>query len=251
MIYRPLGSTGLRCSLIGLGTVKLGRNSGVKYPTAFDLPSDAQALELLSAAKELGINLIDTAPAYGESEARLGQLLPQVAGDWVICSKVGESWDGTQSRYDFTPEHAQQSIERSLRRLGRERLDVVLIHSNGEDRKIIENYGTLDALAALKSAGKIGAVGLSAKSAEGVMLACSAGADVVMATLNPDYLEEQGAIAAAGEAGVGVMVKKALASGHLGAQALSFVAAQAGVSTIVIGTLNTEHLRANCAAACG
>ena len=63
MELRPLGATGLAVSPLGLGTVKFGRNAGVKYPRPFDLPSDQQALTLLETAWELGINLLDTAPA--------------------------------------------------------------------------------------------------------------------------------------------------------------------------------------------
>ena len=68
MELRPLGATGLQVSPLGLGTVKFGRNQGVKYPQAFNLPSDREALALLELAWDLGINLLDTAPAYGESE---------------------------------------------------------------------------------------------------------------------------------------------------------------------------------------
>lgn len=61
-LHRPLGSTGLRISPLGLGTVKLGRDQGVKYPSGFAIPDDDQARQLLTLARELGINLIDTAP---------------------------------------------------------------------------------------------------------------------------------------------------------------------------------------------
>ena len=71
--HRPLGSTGLRVSPLGLGTVKLGRDQGVKYPNGFTIPDDAAARALLDQARALGINLIDTAPAYGVSEQRLGR----------------------------------------------------------------------------------------------------------------------------------------------------------------------------------
>ena len=74
-LHRPLGSTGLSVSPLGLGTVKLGRDQGVKYPNGFTIPDDQQALQLLGLARELGINLLDTAPAYGSSEQRLGPLL--------------------------------------------------------------------------------------------------------------------------------------------------------------------------------
>lgn len=52
--HRPLGNTGLSVSPLGLGTVKLGRNQGVKYPQQFELPDDKQALELLALAQDLG-----------------------------------------------------------------------------------------------------------------------------------------------------------------------------------------------------
>ena len=71
MVSRSLGQTGLIVSRIGLGTTKLGRNTDVKYPKAFALPSDKQVRELLDTALTSGVNLIDTAPAYGASEARL------------------------------------------------------------------------------------------------------------------------------------------------------------------------------------
>ena len=60
--YRALGDTGLRVSPLGLGTVKLGRDQGVKYPSGFTIPDDYEAKLLLAQARDLGINLIDTAP---------------------------------------------------------------------------------------------------------------------------------------------------------------------------------------------
>jgi len=73
---RPLGSTGMLVSPLGLGTVKFGRNEQVKYPRPFAIPDDRRVAELLALALDLGINLLDTAPAYGSSEARIGKLLP-------------------------------------------------------------------------------------------------------------------------------------------------------------------------------
>ena len=64
---RPLGLSGLQLSVLGLGTVKLGRNTDVKYPQDFELPSDEAILNLLEVAGSLGINYLDTAPAYGLS----------------------------------------------------------------------------------------------------------------------------------------------------------------------------------------
>ena len=99
---RTFGSTDILVSPIGLGTVKLGRDQGVKYPSHFTIPDDDAALHLISIAQDLGINLIDTAPAYGNSEQRLGKLLKDRRQDWVICSKVGEEYADGESFFDFS-----------------------------------------------------------------------------------------------------------------------------------------------------
>ncbi len=251
MIYRPLGGTGMQVSLIGLGTVKLGRNTAVKYPRDFSLPTDDEARLLLRTARELGINLLDTAPAYGTSESRLGDLISGERAQWILCSKVGEMFEGGVSRYDFSEAHTRASVETSLTRLRTDHLDILLIHSDGRDDEILSRFGTLEVLKALKAEGKARAVGISVKSEAGLRAAIAAGADVVMATLNRAYLAERQAIAAAAQSGIGVLVKKALSSGHQGPEDLSFVAAQPGVSSMVIGTINPDHLRANCLAVTG
>src|SRR3990167_7608998 len=89
---RSLGQTGIEVSVIGLGTVKFGRNQGVKYPVSFQLPSDQELEVLVNTAFDLGMNLLDTAPAYGMSEERLGKLLQSKRPDWVISTKVGEEF---------------------------------------------------------------------------------------------------------------------------------------------------------------
>jgi aryl-alcohol dehydrogenase-like predicted oxidoreductase len=103
MAHRALGNTGISVSVLGLGTVKLGRSEQLKYPAPFTLPDDDAARRLLDAARDAGINLLDTAPAYGSSEARLGALLAGRRHDWVICTKAGESFDAGRSRHDFSP----------------------------------------------------------------------------------------------------------------------------------------------------
>ena len=105
--HRPLGSTGFYVSPLGLGTVKLGRDQGVKYPNGFTIPDDQQALALINQARDLGINLLDTAPAYGISEERLGHLLQGQRDNWVIVSKVGEEFVEGESAYDFSAAHTR------------------------------------------------------------------------------------------------------------------------------------------------
>ena len=159
-LHRPLGSTGLTVSPLGLGTVKLGRDQGVKYPNGFSIPDDAAARALLHQARELGINLLDTAPAYGISEERLGPLLRGQRQDWVIVSKVGEEFINGASLFDFSPAHTRLSVERSLKRLETEHIELLLVHSDGNDLAILHDSGVYATLAELKREGKIGAFGL-------------------------------------------------------------------------------------------
>ncbi|MEM7100560.1 MAG: aldo/keto reductase [Pseudomonadota bacterium] len=245
LVSRPLGKTGLEVAPLALGTVKLGRDKGVKYPNAFEIPNDQQARDLLREARDLGINLIDTAPAYGNSELRLGTLLADQRDAWTICTKVGEEWVNDTSHYNFTAEHCRMSVERSLTRLQTDRLDIVLVHSDGTDLKILNEHGTLEVLQELKQAGKILQVGISHKTVSGAQRAIALGADVIMATLNQDHRDEIDLIAEASQQGVGVLIKKALRSGHGSARDLSWVAGHAGVHSIVVGTTNPKHLAQN------
>lgn len=251
---RPLGQTGLEITPIGLGTVKLGRNQKVNYPGTFTLPDDDQASRLLAQARELGINLIDTAPAYGTSEERLGKLLAKERHHWVISTKVGEEFADGLSTFNFTPEHLRFSIERSLRRLRSDYLDMVLVHSDGNDCDIIEGYGVFAELEELKRAGLIRAYGMSTKTLEGGLLTAQH-ADAVMVTYNLNQRDEEAVIDKCYQLNKGVLIKKALASGHIHQahstrgdfvqDSMDFIFAHPGVSSAIIGTINPQHLRDN------
>lgn len=247
-----LGCLDIQVSRIGLGTVKFGRNQGVKYPTHFELPNDHEIQELLFTAQELGINLLDTAPAYGTSEERLGKLLIGERHDWVLCTKVGEEFLDGQSHFDFSAIGIQKSIERSLRRLKTDYLDIVLVHSNGDDVKLIEEDGVFETLQLLKEKGLIRALGMSTKTIEGGMLAVDQ-SDVVMVTYNLLQTEEQPVIAYAEQKQKGIFIKKAFASGHMEKIAgedpvqasMDFIFAEKGVTSVIVGTLNKNHLEHN------
>lgn len=245
MHYRTLGSTGIRVSALGLGTVKLGRNQQVSYPRAFELPDDESARRLLDCAAELGINLLDTAPAYGTSEIRLGALLRGRRQRWVLCTKVGEEFESGRSRFDFSADHVRYSVTRSLARLGTDCLDVVLIHSDGQDLDVLDHSDVLETLTDLRDAGWIRAIGMSHKTEAGGRRALALGCDVIMATLSADDRRESNLIREAHDHGCGVLVKKALGSGRAGLESLHFAAAHPGVSSVVVGTVDPSHLRAD------
>lgn len=260
---RALADTGLNISPIGLGTVKIGRNQGVKYPAGFELPDDQAASNLIAQAKDLGINLIDTAPAYGISEQRLGPLLQGQRHDWVICSKVGEEFENGESSFNFSPEHVRFSLERSLKRLNTDYIDMLLVHSDGNDVDIIERYGILGELAELKKQGLIRAFGMSTKTVEGGLLAAQH-SDCVMVTYNLKERGEQAVLDYCAANNKGALIKKALASGHITVNkepsghdlitgavdnnqdpvqaSMDFLFQHPGVTSAIIGTINPKHL---------
>ncbi len=252
MEKRRLGQSDIMISPLGLGTVKFGRNQGVKYPQAFDIPDMAHLADLLALAKDLGINVLDTAPAYGLSEERLGVLLKGQREDWVIVGKVGEEFEDGISSHNFTPAHFQMSLERSLKRLDTDYIDVLLIHSDGADMDILGNEDLIRCLQDFKDKGLVRAIGASTKTVEGGIKTLEL-MDVVMCAYNPSYTEERAVLDYAAAQGKAAILKKALASGHVddfgGADpvqaAMDFAFEHAGTSSVIVGTLNPEHLRDN------
>ncbi|MBX3385590.1 MAG: aldo/keto reductase [Phycisphaeraceae bacterium] len=263
MELRPLGKSGILVSPLGLGTVKIGRNRAVKYPggDGFALPTDDHVVDLLRTAAHVGINLLDTAPAYGTSEDRLGALLERedwLGGRdrWVICTKAGEEFDPAtaESRYDFSPHTIHASVERSLRRLRTDHLDAVLLHSDGRDGWIMQESGAVEALESLASRGVTRTIGISVKSIEGWRAAidrlATTGRGIVMTEFAPDEPEHQALALDSFTRGVGVLVKKGLASGHASdpASSIRAITSCPHVSSLIVGTLNPDHIRANAAA---
>jgi aryl-alcohol dehydrogenase-like predicted oxidoreductase len=251
---RKLGQTQLEISCLGLGTVKFGRNQQVKYPANFSLPTDREVSELLDCAAMLGVNLLDTAPAYGSSEQRLGRLLKD-RQQWVLCTKVGEEFLNGKSFFDFSAAHTRKSIDRSLRDMRTDYLDIVLIHSDGRDMHIIESTDCLPTLMALKDEGLIRAVGMSTKSLEGGLKAAEL-CDVVMVTYSPSAEADSEVIERAGSLNKGILIKKALNSGHdcqgkknSAAGNIQFALEHKGVSSVIVGTINPRHLTDNVTAA--
>jgi len=251
MYKRQLGSTGIEVSVLGLGTVKIGRNEQVKYPGGFELPDDKTVQVLFELAQSAGINFIDTAPAYGSSEQRLGELLPN-RHDWIIMTKVGEIFENGHSRFDFSYDFTINSVEQSLRKLRREQIDVVLVHSNGDDMTIINNEQVFEALENLKQRDLIRAYGMSTKTVEGGCWVVE-NADVVMATANLSNNDDLPVLERAKKLNKGVVVKKGLQSGHADSsaggggveKAFSHVLSQPGVSSMIVGTINPQHLMHN------
>lgn len=258
LTQNPLGSTGLIAGSLGLGTVKWGRNQGLKH-AAFELPADAICEELLAMAEEAGANLLDVAPAYGIAEERLGRLLSGKRDRFLLFSKTGEVFQDGQSSWDFTAEHTRRSVEESLRRLRTDCLDGVLLHCPRADLEVIINTPALEVLHGMKAQGKVRAVGISTMSLEGGLAAVPL-CDVLMVAWNTGFHEQQPVIDAAAAAGKGILLKKVLSSGDLsgppppeGMSAAEYrlraALALPGHPVVIAGTITPSHLAENLAAA--
>lgn len=213
------------------------------------MPSPDETADLLNGVLDLGINLIDTAPAYGVSEARIGESIAERRSEFVLCTKAGETFENGCSTFDFTSSGIRRSVRHSLRRLRTEVLDIVLLHSSGDDLAILNESDAAEALYDLREAGLVQAIGFSGKTLEGARAALG-WADVVMVEYHLDDPSHGAVITEADAAGVGVLVKKGLASGRLGpAEAVGFVLSNPGVASMVVGGLDLDHFRANLVAA--
>lgn len=245
MDRRPLGKSAVAVSAIGFGAFKIGRNQGTKYAAAYPLPDAAAVQRLIDGVLDLGINLFDTAPAYGVSEERLGAALGARRRDVVLSTKVGEAFEDGVSRYDFRRAAVIASLERSLRRLRTDAVDVTLVHAHRDDQAILDDGEVVDALIALRDRGLTRLIGWSGKTVAAAARAL-VWADVVMVEYHVDDTSHAAILDDAQARGVGVIVKKGLASGRLPpAAAIPFVLGHPAVASLVIGGLSLAHVAAN------
>jgi aryl-alcohol dehydrogenase-like predicted oxidoreductase len=147
---RDFGRTGLRVSPLGFGGAPIG-----------NLKTEQSAVtEILSALLDHGVNLIDTAHAYHGSEEAIGAAIGHRRDEFVLVSKCGTKWnqdDGLPPAW--TPEYIRATIDRSLRRMRTDRIDVMLLHSC--DLETLRLGDALDAAIEARDAGKVRFVGYS------------------------------------------------------------------------------------------
>jgi aryl-alcohol dehydrogenase-like predicted oxidoreductase len=160
MKQNPLGATGLMVSEIGFGAFAIGGNSS---NNSYGPTDDATSVAAIHTALELGCNFFDTADVYGygHSEEVLGLALRQVGATnrVVVASKVGGNFTTGRTLMDFSRAYIVSAVESSLRRLGRDYLDLYQLHNPPVD--VIESGEVFEALDDLKAAGKIRHGGVS------------------------------------------------------------------------------------------
>lgn len=156
MEKRTLGKTGMKVSVLGFGAAEIG----------FRKESPETVSRLLNAALDAGLNVIDTAECYDSgpdapgSEELIGRTAAHRRGDYYLLTKVGHT-AGLEGQ-DWDPEMMTRSIERSLQRLRTDCVDLIQLHTCGED--LLRKGDVIEVLRKARDAGKTRFIGYSGDS---------------------------------------------------------------------------------------
>ncbi len=163
-----IGKSGIEASVVGMGAWAIGGDS------MWGSSDDAESIRTIHYARELGVTLLDTAPAYGlgHSEEVVGKALLGRRGDYVLSTKCGLRWDGKDGALmmerdgvrivrNTRPESIAVEIEASLRRLQTDYIDIYIVHWQELPEFPCPIADTMGFLGELKKQGKIRAIGAS------------------------------------------------------------------------------------------
>ncbi len=213
MKYRILGATGLKVSVVGVGTWQFGGEWGQTFTQA-----DADAI--FDAARAEGLNLIDTAECYGDhlSESLVGGAIARDRAQWVVATKFGHHFHEPFKRdMQFTAAHVQRQLEGSLQALRTDYIDLYQFHS-GNDQEFAA-AGMWEMLAKQVKAGKIRHLGISIGSNDNLHQteqAPAVNAQAIQVVYNRlDRTPEQRVLPACQRLNLGVLARVPLASGYL------------------------------------
>jgi aryl-alcohol dehydrogenase-like predicted oxidoreductase len=213
MRYRTLGKTGLEVSELGLGGL---------FVSSFGAERD-QACRAVHRALELGVNYVDTAPGYGDSEEVLGMALEGVEQPYILSTKLG----GRPQPFDAQDKDGlRRSVEESLCLLKRDQIDILMIHEPDRPGQYDwfpdwEHFHgpVVDLLAELKAEGVIRFTGLGGTTAYTLPHIIATGAyDVVLTAFNYSLLWQEATLAVLPEArvqGMGIIIGSPLQQGAL------------------------------------
>ena len=156
MERRPFGRTGLAVSALGFGSWPM--SGGERYGAI----EDAEAIRAIHRALDAGVTCVDTAPAYGfgHAEEVVGQALAGRRHGVILVTKCGLAWDADNPtiRRDTAPASLEQEVDRSLRRLRTDVIDVYLIHWPNAETPFEDAFGAMDRIV---RSGKVRYVGVS------------------------------------------------------------------------------------------
>lgn len=217
MEYQTLGATGITVSRMALGTMMLGSYGNTGHD---------DAVRIIHAALDGGINLVDTADVYsaGESEEIVGKALAGRRVDVVLATKFALPMGAGPNRSGGSRRYVTRAVEDSLRRLRTDHIDLYQMHRPDPDTDVSE---TLSALSDLVRAGKVRAIGTSTFPAELIVeaqWAAERGGHQRFRTEQPRYSVltrtiEAAVLPTAKRYGMGVLTYGPLSSGWLSGRA--------------------------------
>ena len=130
-----IGKSGVEASVVGIGAWAIGGDS------MWGASADAESIRTIHRARELGVTLLDTAPAYGlgHSEEVVGKALAGRRSDYILSTKCGLRWDGKEGALmmerdgvrivrNSRPDSIAEEIETSLKRLQTDYIDIYIVH---------------------------------------------------------------------------------------------------------------------------
>jgi aryl-alcohol dehydrogenase-like predicted oxidoreductase len=275
----PLGSTGVDVTALGYGAMEL--RGGPRGPSI----EDADADRLLNALLDGGINLIDTSIDYGRSEELIGRYLASRREEFFLASKCGCLLELAPDAlppypHDFSAANVRAGVEQSLVRLRTDRLDLLQVHMS-PSRGQMETDGTIEAMVALRDAGKVRFLGMSGTLPNLPEHIAMGVFDVFQIPYSALQREHEDVITQASTAGAGVLVRGGAARGApsedkgwavppIGLDegeaqrrwessdvdelldgmsrqefVLRFTLTHPGLSSTIVGTSRLDHLRSN------
>lgn len=201
MEKRTLGNTGLSVSILGFGGSEIG----------FQRAEQATVEKLLNAALDAGLNVIDTAECYMNSEELIGAAVAHRRKDYHLFTKVGHE-HGLSQPEDYSAASIARSIDRSLKRLRTDHVDLVQLHSCGAD--VLEKGEAIEALRAAKAAGKTRFIGYSGDNEDALWAVRAGSFDTLQTSASiADQWSIQNTLPLAIEKGMGIIAKRPIANG--------------------------------------
>ncbi len=200
MEKRILGKTSLLVTPLGFGAGPIGY-----------LETEQEKVEqTLNSLLDAGVNLIDTAAAYHGSEEAIGRAVSHRRKEFVLVSKCGQQFDGLPGQA-WSKEVIAATVDRSLKRLRTDCLDVVLLHSCGSE--VLQRGEALEALVEARKDGKVRFVGYSGDNEDAVLAARMPEVAVIETSVNIcDQANLATVVPVARENNVGVIAKRPLAN---------------------------------------
>ena len=263
-----LGNTAIEVTRLGLGLAEIARKENGGDERGFE--------QVLNTALDGGINFLDTAACYGATEKLIGRAVSHRREEYALATKCGHVV-GTHDGRPWAAQTIEDSIDRSLRSLNTDHLDIVQLHSCGVE--VLEDGDAIGALIKARAAGKTIYIGYSGDN-EAALWAIDSGLfDTLQTSFNPFDQHARTRLFERAEArGMGIIVKRPIANGVWGKDTspsayadeyfrraqivagmgpipgspedpvllnMGFALAHPEVDTVIVGTHNPSHVSSN------